>query len=71
MSTCVTALSAADLAERWQLSPSTVISYWRRGDIPAPMNPTAPRRFRWSLAVIEEFERTNGKTAEVAQDGAA
>lgn len=68
MSTCVTALTAADLAERWQLSTATVISYWRSNKIPAPMNPTASRRFRWSLAVIEAFERTNGhlETEEVA-----
>lgn len=61
MNTCVTALSAADLADRWQLSSATVLSYWRQGRIPEPLNPTAQRRFRWSLATIEAFERGDWK----------
>lgn len=68
MNTCVTALSAKDLADRWQLSDATVLAYWRQGKIPAPLNPTAQRRFRWSLAVIEAFER--GEAAKT-EDGAA
>ncbi len=63
MTTCVTALSAKDLADRWQLSDTTVISYWRSGKIPAPMNPTASRRFRWSLAIIEAFEHGQAEAA--------
>lgn len=59
----VEVLSAADLADRWERTPATIVSYWRTGRIPAPINPDATRRFRWRLADIEAFEAGQKKVA--------
>ncbi len=50
-------LSAEEVGERWKLHRSTVVRMWRQGSIPAPINPQAQRNYRWSRAVIEDFER--------------
>ena len=50
-------LTLSELAERWRIHKSTVVSYWKRGLIPAPVNSTDSRSYRWALAAIEAFER--------------
>lgn len=62
-STYVAVLSTADLAERWQITPATVINWWRTEKIPAPINPKATRRYRWAVATIEQFETAQQQVA--------
>ena len=50
-------LSTEELADRWGQHKSTVISHWKRGLIPEPINPWQTRSYRWALAAIEAFER--------------
>lgn len=50
-------LTTAELAERWKTSAESVLTSWRAGSIPAPLNAHQARAFRWALAAVEAFER--------------
>lgn len=52
----IAVLTAADLADRWEKTPATVISWWRQGRIPAPLNPNAPRNYKWAEHIIDAFD---------------
>lgn len=53
-------LTAEQLAERWQIKPSTVYSLTRRGAIPTVR---LGRLYRYRLAAVEDYERAGGGEA--------
>lgn len=59
-------LDTAGVAQRLGMTPGAVLSGWRRGHFPAPVNYWQRRNYRWSLAVVEQYER-----GEWQQGGAA
>jgi excisionase family DNA binding protein len=51
-------LTCREVAERWALSPATVVDYVERGSLPAiRLGGTARGRIRIRLADVEEVER--------------
>ena len=57
-------LTAAELAERWKVTPGWIYAQVRRGELPTIPLPGKYVRFR--LDVIEEFEKSDRNQKEVA-----
>lgn len=51
-------LTAAQLAERWQIKKSTVYALTRDGKVPTVR--LGPRLYRYRIDAIEEYERSGG-----------
>lgn len=50
-------LTKAELATRWMVCTKTIEVWVRAGKIPKPIA-LSPRRLRWVLADIEQYEKT-------------
>lgn len=53
-------LTAEQLAERWQIKPSTIYALTRKGSIPTVK---LGRLYRYRLAAVEDYERAGGGEA--------